>query len=704
MADPLTRDTRRVRTARPAEPEPGRRLALVIGVNRYPRPLSTLSHAVSDAATVAQRLADDFGFQVTTLLNEQAAAGEVRGVLDAWQRTTQPADNVLIFFAGHGANLDPTAGDSAPIGCLLPGDATSEPATWLREAEIIERVKRLPPRRVFLIFDACYAGTTFENVPGGGPPGQAVMALVAGTSGQPVLDGGGGQPVLGGAAEHSIFTRALLDGLDGFADSGQRPDDMITADELIAYVKAETPWRSRARGCERGEEQTPVGGPLQGSGRGGDFEFRPVRPRLPAPLLRDIYSPNVENRIAAAAKLGVRAPADSLEVLDKKQSELARLLANEREALAVRVRAAESLAALGHPAGGAELIATLRAVTTAGALRPAAATALGRLAQTVQDAGPAAAAACRREAIAALIAALCDADPAVMEAARLALAGLPDAADPLLHALDAAEGRGRGPTLDALACLADAHPHDDRAWPRLAAADEARRRYHLARRRLARQGQAMRRQAIAVGLSGALGLALAYLSLIAGIRPLNPYGPAVLSYNLLPGALAGISLGFMPRLAAAVTRYQGRLATAAGGILGGVLLGLGLALPNWFLGIGRSFLVWATPGIAAGACLGLALAFVPAAGLPAGRDAPWSAAWLAEVLQRRLMPMLLVAAVGALSFALPRIPDALAWGALQARWAEVVRWGFGGLIFGGGLAAAWVLSDAASAAEGRETS
>jgi hypothetical protein len=68
------------------------------------------------------------------------------------------------------------------------------------------------------------------------------------------------------------------------------------------------------------------------------------------------------------------------------------------------------------------------------------------------------------------------------------------------------------------------------------------------------------------------------------------------------------------------------------------------------------------------------------------------------------MPMLLVAAVGALSFALPRIPDALAWGALQARWAEVVRWGFGGLIFGGGLAAAWVLSDAASAAEGRETS
>jgi uncharacterized caspase-like protein len=258
---PETRDVERHVSQPPGDLSSGERYALMIGIDHYDPPLRPLRYAVKDASVLADRLKEEFGFQVRLVTNQAARRAAIRGALAEWAQETEPQDSVLVFFAGHGANH--VAADGRQEGYLLPAGATEDPSSWLAESEIVQRAKDLPARWVLLILDACYAGTTFRHdIPAGARDDQVLKALVAGTEDQPVLDGGAG--------DHSIFTRAVLDGLDGWADSGQRPDDIISADELIVYVKHEVPWRSRLRA----HQQTPVGGPLQGSRTARDFEFR----------------------------------------------------------------------------------------------------------------------------------------------------------------------------------------------------------------------------------------------------------------------------------------------------------------------------------------------------------------------------------------------------------------------------------------------
>ncbi|MCC7355500.1 MAG: caspase family protein [Anaerolineae bacterium] len=667
-----TRDVRRrvLTGAQTEEGEsPGTRYALVIGIDRYREPLRPLIYAVKDAIALAARLEDEFGFVVTRLTDKEATAQAIRDVLGRWEAGTTPDDSVLVFFAGHGSNHPDPARQKE--GYLLPGDAGDDPASWLEEAEIIQRAKKMSARRVLLIFDACYAGTTFRHdIPTGARDDQVLKALVAGTEDQPVLDGGAGS--------HSIFTRSLLDGLDGWAESGQRPDDVITADELIAYVGAEVRWRSRLRGYQ----QTPVGGPLQGTRTAQDFELRPVRPRLPAPLLRNIYSANPEDRVAAATQLGERGKSGTGEIVQKKAAELVRLV-TEDKVMAVRVTAATALGNLGY-VGGAEPLATLLKNQKAdGRLRAAAAAALGNLAQIAMDLNLADAATVRREAAQGLVEALDSPEAPIVEAAKLGLGHIRDVGPELIAVLQTAGPSLKRDIVDALACLTLNYSGDEKAWL-LPGAVKYRllHRFYLARRRLRPQWPAIRQQALAVGVGGAVGLSVAYLVLIFGIRPFNPTGLAVLSFNLLPGAVGGVGLVFMPRLVLALSKQPDRRATVLGDITSGIVLGLGLGLPNWYLGIGCKagvcdLLAVFLPGLLLGLLFAFAFAFFS------------HRMSLAEALGRSAVPLVALALLGGASSALVRVPPSFSWRAIDPQWAELVRWGIGGAIFAVAVATGW---------------
>jgi hypothetical protein len=672
MDELSTRDVRRRVSAGlpPDEAQPpGNRYALVIGVDRYRAPVRPLIHAVKDATAIANRLEGEFGFAVTLLTDAQARGQTIRDVLAEWVGSTAPGDSVLVFFAGHGSNHpDPVRQKE---GYLLPADAGDDPGSWLAESEIIQRAKEMPARRVLLIFDACYAGTTFRHdIPTGARDDQVLKALVAGTEDQPVLDGGAGS--------HSIFTRSLLDGLDGWAESGQRPDDIITADELIAYVGSEVRWRSRLRG----HEQTPVGGPLQGTRTAQDFEFRPVRPRLPAPLLRNIYSVNPEDRVAAAAQLGERGATDTAEIIQKKAAELVRLM-TEDDHLDVRATAVTALGNLGYLGGAEPLASLVKNPKAPNRLRAAAAAALGDLAQVATDLNLADAATVRQEVTRGLLQALGSPDASIQEAAKLGLGHIRDGGPELITALQTADPPLKRHIVDALACLTLTYPEDERAWllP-VATGYRLLHRLYLARRRLRPQWPAIRQQAMAVGLGGAVGLSLAYLVLIAGIRPFNPTGLAVLSFNLLPGAIGGVGLAFMPRLVRALSKRPGWSITVLGGIASGVVLGLGLGLPNWYLGIGCrggscDLAIVFLPGLLVGLLFAFALTLL------SGKGA------FAEALWQGTASLVILALMGGISSALARIPPSFAWRAIDPRGAELVRWGIGGAIFGVAVAIGW---------------
>lgn len=670
------------REAHPQRQAPqGTRYALVVGIDRYNDPPPPLHYAVNDAKAIAHKLEKDFGFQVRFLQDEAASKSAIRDGLERLAREAKPQDIVVVFFAGHGQNHpDP---HRQKEGYLVPADATTDPNSWLAEAEIIQHARTMPARRIFLFFDACYSGSTLEQeVPVAGPEGQILMALVAGTSRQPVLDGGAG--------DHSIFTRAILDGLDGWADVGQRPDDVISAAELIAYVTSEVMWRSKALG----RDQKPVGGPLQRSGEGADIRLLPVRARLKAPLLRNSYSPNPEDRVAAAEQLAQRTSTDTGGVVQKKAAELIRLAA-EDEVLRVRVAAVRGLGQLGHPDGWGTLNTLVQSETEEPELRGAAASALGELAVRVVD--PEA----RERAIGTLVEALDpDEDERVLEQVKAGLSRIPESADRLVAALEKPKPGQKRQILDALACLGANPDYLDsaQAWPPLRGLDSrVPRRWYLARRQLRPWWATIRRQAITLAAYGAVGLSLAYLVVLVVARAshFQTQGPAVLTYNLLPGALGGIGLAFMPRFLRALSRRPGSAATILGGTIGGLCLGLGMAAPNWFLGLGRDgpYPVWLyiRPGLVLGPLLGLALVAVSRMRPSMHEGAAPSG--LSAMIRESLVPPVIVALVGALGFAVGRIPPAVSFG-LQPHALEVLLWALGGAILGAALATGWSLSSA----------
>ena len=175
----------------PVEPTPdraGSRYALVVGIDTYAPHHDDLANARNDAVALGQRLADDFGYAVTPLLDREATAPAIWAVLDAWRTTTRPEDDAVVFFAGHGTTL--TGPGRWPEGFLVPADAGDEPRSWLAEADLVERARTLPAQRVLLVLDACYAGTALRLSDAVRPDtrqDQVVKILVAGTERHPDL-------------------------------------------------------------------------------------------------------------------------------------------------------------------------------------------------------------------------------------------------------------------------------------------------------------------------------------------------------------------------------------------------------------------------------------------------------------------------------------------------------------------------------------
>lgn len=79
---------------------------LFIGVDRYAAPVSWLSCAVADATALAALFEDNFGGNVTRLLDQDATR---QGILDGLETltTSDHDDIVVISFSGHGTPGQP---------------------------------------------------------------------------------------------------------------------------------------------------------------------------------------------------------------------------------------------------------------------------------------------------------------------------------------------------------------------------------------------------------------------------------------------------------------------------------------------------------------------------------------------------------------------------------------------------------------------
>jgi hypothetical protein len=142
----------------------GRRLALCIGIDRYPR--MPLAGCVADARLWASTLTG-LGFETTMLLDEQATAEGIRTAVKNLVSSGRAGDTLVLQYAGHGTYFEDLTGDEAGGDtpaydeCLCAIDCEDTGSDGLViDDELRAMFEELPPDiHLTVFFDSCHSGT-----------------------------------------------------------------------------------------------------------------------------------------------------------------------------------------------------------------------------------------------------------------------------------------------------------------------------------------------------------------------------------------------------------------------------------------------------------------------------------------------------------------------------------------------------------------
>ncbi|MGD0869007.1 MAG: polysaccharide deacetylase family protein [Bryobacteraceae bacterium] len=242
--------------------------AVIIGINDYEH-WPKLRYAVNDANGIEEALTAKFGFKkenVRKLLNAEATRQRIMQVLGdelTDGSKVQREDRVFFFFAGHGATR--TFEDGRQVGFIVPVDADQQNyvSTAISMTQIREASDLIPAKHVYFVMDSCYSGLALSRGSGAFAKDRSYLDEVTRRAARQILTAGGADQQVAddGPNGHSVFTWALLQGLDGAADLDG--NGVITASELGAYI---SPIVSEFA------KQTPAVGNMVGS-EGGEFVF-----------------------------------------------------------------------------------------------------------------------------------------------------------------------------------------------------------------------------------------------------------------------------------------------------------------------------------------------------------------------------------------------------------------------------------------------
>ena len=248
--------------------------AVIIGINDYQH-WPKLRYAVNDANGIEEVLTSKFGFKkenIRKLVDGDATRQRIMQVLGdelTDGNKVQREDRVFFFFAGHGTTR--TFEDGRQVGFIVPVDAdqTNYVSTAISMAQIREASDLIPAKHVYFVMDSCYSGLALSRGSGAYEKDRSYLDEITRRTARQILTAGGANQQVAddGPGGHSVFTWALLQGLQGQADLDG--NGVITASELGSYV---SPIVSKFA------NQTPAMGNMVGS-EGGEFVFE-LQPEL----------------------------------------------------------------------------------------------------------------------------------------------------------------------------------------------------------------------------------------------------------------------------------------------------------------------------------------------------------------------------------------------------------------------------------------
>lgn len=184
--------------------------ALIIANNVYTH-LDDLATPADDANAIGRILRSRYGFETRMLFD--ATRYEMLSALNEMRASLTENDNLLIYFAGHGAY------DSANLrGHWLPVDAEHDStANWVSTIDITDLVNAMTARHVLVVADSCYSGALTRSELTSLDPGMSDdlrgrwLRAMAKTRSRLLFTSGGVKPIVDdGGSGHSIFANALI--------------------------------------------------------------------------------------------------------------------------------------------------------------------------------------------------------------------------------------------------------------------------------------------------------------------------------------------------------------------------------------------------------------------------------------------------------------------------------------------------------------
>lgn len=243
--------------------------ALVVGNVEY-RELPRLRTATNDAKEVARVLREEYGFQVTLLLN--ATRYETLSALNTLRERLTSKDNLLIYYAGHG-DLD----QLNQRGHWLPIDAErTSSANWISNISITDVLNTMSVQQLLVVADSCYSGTLTRSALGRLEPGITpeqrlhLVERMAQQRSRMVMTSGGLEPVVDSVdGKHSAFARVFIRLLE--ANRG-----VLAGQELFQLLQLQVVLAAQGLAVRQVPEYAPI--KLAGHESGDFFFVRSVAP------------------------------------------------------------------------------------------------------------------------------------------------------------------------------------------------------------------------------------------------------------------------------------------------------------------------------------------------------------------------------------------------------------------------------------------
>lgn len=160
-----------------ADPTKGRYVAVLFAAEDYQH-WPKLDRPIDDARALQAILTKQYTFnEADVKLVIDPTRDDIINTLDQLNSTLGPNDNLLIYYAGHGA-----VRKAGKQGSWIPvdGEAGSKSAKWVSSDDIVTRLTGMAARHVLFVIDACFGGTILSEVNatrGGEPTSDAVQQI-----------------------------------------------------------------------------------------------------------------------------------------------------------------------------------------------------------------------------------------------------------------------------------------------------------------------------------------------------------------------------------------------------------------------------------------------------------------------------------------------------------------------------------------------